>query len=318
MKRQLIIKIFSIIIIISSSSLRLISIAQANPNYSLSLEYGSRISEVEYYNPSLWSEIISNSSDPLDWFPGTSNQTGALSKNIILETGYNDLDTYSTFYQYFYDWLDISRTKLSQNGYGSSYVRGNYTSYYIVWEYVYQAWYFSDQSLDLGYDFEDNFFVFTHPSDLANIFRDYNNFSATVNNDTTMQSLNISLPTANGDDYLWHYALNGLIIANPMNSYLNALIEALECQNATVQGNSLIFNRKGIHDYIVDVTFNGQGLMDSFSVKTVGGVLIYKITSWYPKNAALITFSLIGVGLAGLLSWSIYQKRKKIRFFKEN
>ena len=54
-----------------------------------------------------------------------------------------------------------------------------------------------------------------------------------MNNDPTMQSMNISLPIANGDDYLWYYALNGLIMANPISSYLNGLMDALGCQNAT-------------------------------------------------------------------------------------
>ena len=67
------------------------------------------------------------------------------------------------------------------------------------------------------------------PTDLSNIFRYYNNFSTTVNNDPIMQSLNISLPIANGDDYLWYYTLKGLFIASPINSYLNALIDALDC-----------------------------------------------------------------------------------------
>ncbi len=306
------------VIIILSSSFVLFNSTYANPNYILSLEYGSRISEVNYYNPPLWNETISNSSDPSDWFQGTSNQTGTSSKNIILGSENRDLSTYAIFHQFFYDWLDIDRTALSQNGYGSSYVKGNYTTYYLVWYYDYQIWYFSNQSFESVWDFEDYFYIFRDPSDLIDIFSDYNNFSSTVNNDPNMQSLNVSLPITKGDDYLWHYALNGLIIASPINSYLNALIDGLGCQNATAQGNSLIFNRKGIQNYIVDATFNEQGLIDTFSVKTESDVLIYKITSWYPKYVALIPVSLIVVGLAGLLSWSIYQRRKKMRFFKEN
>jgi len=46
--------------------------------------------------------------------------------------------------------------------------------------------------------------------------------------------------------------------------------------------------------------------------------LIYKISSWYTKDAALVIYGIILGGLKGLLSWLIYQHRKRIQFFKNN
>ena len=287
-----------------------------NSEYYLSLELGSKYTEVTYYNPTLWSETISNNSNPSEWFLGTSNCTGASSKIMIRNTGINDMNTYGVFFQFFYKWIDVSVSGLRQNGYDSSYLNENYPYYYNVWEYEYQRYYFSDQAH--LYRDDDNFFIFRNPSNLSMIFKNYNNFSTTVNSDPTMQSLNISLPVVSGDDFLWHYLINELIIASPINSYLTDLIDSLECQNVTIYNNILLLERKGINSYIVQVEFNDHGLMDSLRIKNLEGDKLYELTSWYPKDVSITIFIFIGVGLILLIAWSLYLRRKKEKFYIEN
>jgi len=290
----------------------------ADSSYYNSLETGSQILEIKYINLPLWKETINYSSDPSDWFPGTSNQTGASSKKTFVGTDYNDLNTYGIFFQFFYTWFDINHITLSQNGYGPSYINENYTKYYHVWGYDYQTYYFSSQPLGQNLDYYDNFFTFRQPSDFSTVLDDYNNFTTIVNNDLAMQNLNFSLPTVTGDEFLWKYFLNGLVIAKPISNYLLELVDALDCQNATVQSETLIIYRKGIGNYRLEIKFNEQGFMDSLNIKTANNELIYNISSWYPKDVALIIGGIIIGGLIGLLSLSIYRKRKRLMFFKEH
>jgi len=207
---------------------------------------------------------------------------------------------------------------LSQNGYGSSYINENYIKYYHVWGYDYQTYYFSSQPLGQNLDYYDNFFTFRQPSDFSTAIDDYNNFTSVVNDDPVIQNLNFSLPTVSGDEFLWKYFLNGLIIAKPINNYLLELVDALDCQNVTVQSETLIIYRKGISNYRLEIRFNEQGFMDSLNIKTENNELIYNISSWYPKDVALIIGGIIIGGLIGLLSLSIYRKRKRLKFFKEH
>ncbi|MBA7630169.1 hypothetical protein ES703_37683 [subsurface metagenome] len=290
----------------------------ADSSYYLSLELGSRILEIKYINLPLWKETINYNSDPSDWFPGTSNQTGASSKNTFLSTDRNDSNTYGIFYQFFYAWFNINHSILSQNGYGPSYINENYTKHYYVWGYEYQTYYFSNQPLRQNWDYLDYFFTFRQPSDLSTALDDYNNFTTVVNNDPVIQNLSFSLPTVSGDEFLWKYFLKGLIIAKPINNYLLELVDALDCQNVTVQSETLIIYRKGIGNYRLEIRFNEQGFMDSLNIKTENNELIYNISSWYPKDVALIIGGIIIGGLIGLLSLSIYRKRKRLKFFKEH
>ena len=186
-----------------------------------------------------------------------------------------------------------------------------------MWGYDYQTYYFSSQPLGQNLDYYDNFFTFRQPSDFSTALDAYNNFTNVVNNDPVIQNLNYSLPTITGDEFLWNYFLNGLIIAKPINNYLLELVDALDCQNVTVQSETLIIYRKGIENYRLEIRFNEQGLMDSLNIKTANDELIYQISSWYPKDVASIIGGIIIGGLIGLLSLSIYRKRRRMKFFKE-
>ena len=306
------------IIIVFSLFSGIPELIHADSSYSLSFEPGSQILEIKYIDLPLWKETIDSSSDPSDWFPEASNQTGASKKNTFLSTDRNDLNTYGIFYQFFYKWFDINRSILSQNGYGPSYINGNYTKFYYVWGHEYITDYFTSQPLGQNLDNYEQFIMFRQPSDLSTALDDYNNFTTVVNNDPIIQNLSFSLPTVSGDEFLWKYFLNGLNVAKPINNYLLELVDALDCQNVTVQSETLIIYRKGISNYRLEIRFNEQGFMDSLNIKTANDELIYNISSWYPKDVALIIGGIIIAGLIGLLSLSIYRKRRRLKFFKEH
>ncbi|MBA7691369.1 hypothetical protein ES703_99912 [subsurface metagenome] len=61
-------------------------LVSSNSNYTLSLEKGSQIFEVVYYDEEAWKDIINVTSNPTDWFGGESDTIAAKSKITILET----------------------------------------------------------------------------------------------------------------------------------------------------------------------------------------------------------------------------------------
>ena len=292
----------------------------ANSDYSFCVVPGTQILEIDHCNLQLWKETINYTSSPLDWFPGNSNQTGAQSKKTVRSIiSFGQCGTLSLFLM-IYSAYDIDYFELSDNGYDSNYLRLNFDQlYYNFWAYALAIDYFMMPPLeDDSYESLEMYRILIHPSDFSRLIDDFINFSETVNNDPLMQSLNISIPEFDGDYFLQYLIFNELAIATPSNAYLNELIDALGCKNASVQENTLILNCKGISNYQLEIFYNEQGLMDTFIVKTEDGNLIYKITSWYPKYVVYMIFGIIIAGLIGLSGVFFYRSRKKVKFFKEN
>ena len=309
---------FLAVLFIVSLNFGIVKPIYANSNYHLSTKIGSQVHQIEYCNLQLWKETINDLSDPSDWFLGSSNQTGTQSNRIIKNIATGEAST-SALFRDIYNAFNIDFFILLDNGYGSSYLRSTYDYYYYSWNPYIDLTFFKNPPFEVsdnGLEFNPR--VLYHPENYSRIIANYNNFTAIVNNDPIMQSLNFSLPEFNGDDFLMYLILNELVIASPINSYLNELIYSLGCENTNVQGNSLILNRTGINDYRIKVTFNANGLIDNFTITTTIGTLIFKITSWYPADVVIYIFWSIIIGLVALIGIAFWRWRKRTIFFKEN
>ncbi|GAG90655.1 unnamed protein product, partial [marine sediment metagenome] len=119
-----------------------------------------------------------------------------------------------------------------------------------------------------------------------------------------------------GEEFLWQLILYGLVIANPFSSYLNQIITALDCSNASVQGNSLIFQRSGEEIFIVEITFNHLGIMDTILMKNTQNEVFYHITSSYPQVVVYVILGAICGGIVGLVVIHIYLKRRQKKEIK--
>ena len=306
----------SVIIFISLSGN--VKAVYANSNYQLLTKVGSQMHQIDYCNLQLWKETINTASDPSDWFPGSSNQTGTQSRRIIQWVGTGDSST-SPLFEDIYEAFNIDSSALDDNGYDSSYVMSTYKYDYFSWVPGIVLTYFKNPP----FEEDEKMIAFTpnvlyNTADYSRLITDYHNFTVIVNNDPVMQSLNFSLPEFNGDDFLIYLILNELVIASPINSYLNGLVNSLECEHTLVQGNSLILNRTGVNDYQIKVVFNTQGLIDNFRVTTANGALIFKITSWYPADVVIYIFWGIMIGLVALMGIAFWRWRKRAKFFREN
>ena len=286
----------------------------SNSNYTFSFEKGSQIYEVKYYDEEGWKDTIDASSNPTDWFGGDSDTIGAKSKTTVLGVGDGGSSTRSMFNWLFYRWFDINTSVFWQYGYDQSYFLNYYpTDYNNMWTPRLTSWSFRTEPFNNYSNYEEpsmSSFLFREPLEFQTILFDYNDFAAVVNNDTALQAINFSMPILSGDEFLWNFILDRDVMVTPINIYLTEVINALECENVTVQDNKIIFRRFGEKPYITEFTYNSQGLLDTVVVKNNDDSLIYKITS---SNLKFVVYIIIGISVGavvGLIGFSFYRKRR--------
>jgi hypothetical protein len=293
----------------------------SNSNYTLSLERGSQIFEVMYYDEEAWKDIVNATSDPTDWFGGESDTIGSKSKTTVLGVGYGGSTTSGVFIKLFFSWFDVSTSILEQYGYNQSYFSNHYPNQYNQWYPQLTSWPFGTEPFDNYSNYiihSISSFLFQEPLDFQSILYDYNDFAAVVNNDTALQATNFSMPILNGDDFLWNFILDRYVMVNPINNYLTEAINALECENVSVQENKITFMRFGEKTYIMEFAYNSRGSLDTVIVKNNDNNLIYKITS---TNLKFVVYIIIGISVSailGLIGFSFYRKRRLNFLLKSN
>jgi len=317
-KLKLTVLVFLGIFIINYELYPLVS---SNSNYTLSLEKGSQIFEVVYYDEETWKDTINITLNPTDWFGGESDTIGAKSKTTVLGVTYGGSGTYAPFIKLFFSWFNINTSILWQYGYGQYYFSSYYPNVYNYWNSKLTSWPFGTEPFD-NYSncriHDPSSFLFYEPLDFQSILYDYNDFAAVVNNDTALQAINISMPILSGDDFLWHFILDRFVMVNPINNYLTEVINALECENVRVHENKITFMRFGEKAYIMEFTYNSEGSLDIVIVKNSESNLIYKITS---TNLKFVVYIIIGISsgaILGLIGFSFYRKRRLTFLLKSN
>ncbi len=304
----------SLVIILFLLNIYLINFVKANSNYSTGLEIGTQISEVKYYDEESWNNTVNPSMNPSHWLGGDANIVGSKSKLTIVDWYSSDLITSVIFARFLYSNKTLSIFSIVRDyGYGEEYINENFTHYYFVWSYTFHYWSFTS----VGFDVQPNLYndvseILQDPQDFKEILDNYNDYAGIINNDTTLRSLNISFPILSGDDLIWRMIINSFRFAmgNPIKEYLTIYTDNMGCKNVTKRDNTLIFQRRGVKNYTVEVIYNFQGIIETFIVKNSEGILIYEITSFYPRTVLFIILGIIGICILGLVSISIIKKIK--------
>lgn len=319
--------VFSSLLILLMINLSTISSALPDSTYSLSVRSGAQVYEVKKYNEDLWKSTVNPITNPSNLFDGEANISGAKSKFIYQDSGGNDVNTYGIFYHFFFQWFNVPYDSLLKpNGYDLEYINGRYPYYYLIWDSNFGHWEFTTNSFKDYNNYTNmnpgpprkHVIILQQPSNFSGILLDYNDFATVVNNDTTIQASNYSLPLLNGEEFLWQLIINGLIIAAPFSSYLNQIISALDCSNASVQDSTLIFQRSGEEIFIVEITFNNLGIMDTILMKNTQNEVFYHITSSYSQNVVYIVLGVICGAILGLVGINVYLKRRQKKEIARN
>jgi hypothetical protein len=288
----------------------------ATTNFQITLVKGTEERTVTQYNDSSWKSTVGSSITPNDWFQGDTNITNAKSKNtllgwtpntwhlydglitLILPQSYNTLETYALL------------TFLNGLGYNETTINENYTASYDIFYGLRSVWNFTNSPFKEEPSYTDEIFVFKDPMDYKTMLEDYNDLAGVLNGDPVIQFSNYSFSNISADDFLWKYALKGFAIASPQSDYLAELVSQLECNNVTASGSTLTFERHGLTNYTVLISYGEKGTISSFTVKDLNGITIFQFTSsnteWIFYLILIIAIS-ISVALVILI---IVRKRK--------
>ncbi len=285
----------------------------ANPTYEIALTKGTEIFEVTKYDSDGWEDTVGNTTMPDVWFEGDSNKTGAQGKYTVKGWNYLNLKTYDIILQVMFTIEQIMAfMALSDLGYNETEINNNYTNSYWLWYGLGAEWDFTDSEFnETADDSNSKIIVLKNPEDYNKILDDYNELVDTIINDSIVPlPIKMQFSNITADELLWKLIFEGLATANPFNDYLNALINALNVQNATVSQNTIIIERFGVTNYTVEVSYGSKGTLSTFVVKDVSGQIIYQITS---SNTEWIFFTIlltIGISFAGIVSYLLFKKFK--------
>jgi len=290
----------------------LITIVHADTNYTIALEKGTQVLEVKQYDEQAWKNTVSLTLNPSDWFGGEADKVGAKSKLTTLSWGSEIVGPYQVFRRIVIPRDVLPIFSIVKNyGYNFTYIDNNYTHKYKVWPFEFTYWSFTTKEFNATPDvFYSHTYIFKNPQDFKTMLDDYNNYSGEINNDSILQSLGYSFPILSGDDLLWQLITSRFAIANPINDYLTAITDVLECKNVTIHNNTLILQRSGEKNYTKEITYNIQGTIEKFIVKNSEGYIIYEITSFYPKIIFYIILGIIAICILGLVIIVIIKKRR--------
>jgi len=289
----------------------------ASTTYEPALNKGTVAFRVIQYNEGKWEDTVESELEPDDFFGGDSDEIGARSKVTIKNVGSQDWDLEDALLFIFDvesyigdDELNETEMLLLLTFLSKDYVDEVYPEEHDVWEALSVKWDFETDEFDEAPD--DRAYIlpiFKDPKDYKDLLDDYNKWALSLN--TTMVYLGIKpFPIFDGDGLLWVLITSGIFtIARPFNSYLETLIDELDCDDAEIKENTLILERKGVEDYTVEVTFNEQGLQSNLLIKNDEGRVIYEIIQDNTDMIVLVVSGVIAASVAGLLIVLI--KRRK-------
>lgn len=285
----------------------------AATNYQITLAKGTEERTVTQYNDSSWKSTVGSSITPNDWFQGDTNITNAKSKYTLLGWTPNTWHLYdgliTLILPQFYNTLEIYTLLSFLN---ETTINANYTASYDILYGLRSVWNFTDSAFKEEPSYTDEIFIFKDPMDYKTMLDDYNDLAVVLNATHIPKNMfeNYTFSYISGDDFLWQYALNGFAIAAPQSDYLSEVVSQLGCENATVSGSTLTFERHGLTNYTVLISYGEKGMISSFTVKDLNGITIFQFTSsntdWIFYLILIIAISISVV----LVIFIIVRKRK--------
>ena len=293
----------------------------ADTSYEVALNKGTEIFMVNKYNERKWEEIIDNNLKPDDWFEGDSDEIGAKSKITIRNVDEYEWDMFEVLMVMFDvmnsipDDLPINNNTLILMAFLSEdFIDDLYSDKYQVWEALTVKWSYEIDEFNEEPDDTKNIIpIFKDPKDFKELLENYNEWATMIN--FTMLSLGlVPYQILDGDDFLWQLIRREIFtIARPFDTYLRAVINELDCKDVEVKEDTLIINKEGEKDYIVEIKFNDQGIRSSFIIKNADDRVIYEIINDTTENIILIA---TGIALVTTIAGIVYIAKRKRKLNK--
>jgi hypothetical protein len=287
----------------------------ATPNYQLTLTKSTEEYTVVKYDATAWKAAVSPSSSPKQFFQGDSNVTGAKSKQTVkgwVDTTFTTYQAMLSLYFSLSEYLVWQAYNISAAGFNETTINEKYPNEYDVWSGISAEWYFTRGAYP---ETPNNTVVpivmMKNPSDYKSILDDCNAIVDEILNDTSLGPIRFSFtPNITADQFAWQLVTYGFGVLSPRDTYLETMVTDLGCVNTTASGSTLIFNKTGVTDYSIEVSYGSSGILSAFVVKNASGDIIYQITSsnsdWLFYT---LLFSFIGVVVIAIV-FLIVRKRK--------
>jgi hypothetical protein len=199
---------------------------------------------------------------------------------------------------------------MASQGYNETTINANYTSDYVLWYGLRAVWNYTTNDYEENPSNNDGIIILQDPLEFKTMLDDYNLLKAELNGNIAIQMSGYSFPNISADDFLWQLVLSGLAIAEPQNSYIDSLVSELGCENASVNGSKLIFERYGLANYTVEISYGEKGMMSSFTVKDVDGNVIYQITSSNTEWLFYLILIIVAVCSVAIIAFVIIRNKK--------
>ena len=288
------------------------SAVSASQIYQLTLTKSTDEYTINQYNDVSWKATVNHSSNPTEWFEGEANVTEAKSKQTIkgwVDKTYTTYDALLLLYFSIFEYLNWSKYQVNTIAAGAA-INANYTNTYDAWYGESAEWWFTDGEFEetpntVINEIVSPIIIMKDPSDYKSILDDCNAIST-----NPAIEINIKFPNKTADEFLWQLVFYGFAVAQPVADYLDEVVSELACVNTTASGSTLIFEKTGVTDYTVEISYGSKGTLSTFVVKDVLGDVIYEITS---SNADWIFFTILISVIAcsvAIITYVVIRNRK--------
>ena len=292
----------------------------ASTTYQLGLRKSTDEYTVITYDDDGWKATINPASNPKEYFEGDANVTGAKSKQTIkgwVDQTYTTYDALLSLYFAIFEYItwNTFQGNLTAAGYNETTINANYTNTYNAWYGVSAEWWFTDGEFEEKPDNNaSRIIIMKDPSDFKAILDNSNAIIEAILNDSDIHwSIKLYFSNKTADEFLWQLALNGLAIAEPHGNYLESLVSELGCESTSASGSTLIFERYGLTNYTVEISYGDKGTMSSFTVKDIDGDIIYQITSSNSEWLFYLILIIVSAGSVVLIVYAVIINRKRKR-----
>jgi hypothetical protein len=292
----------------------------ASTTYQPTLEKGTEQYSVSIYNATAWKATVNSSGSPSEWFEGNSNVTDAQSKVTLQGWDYITWHTYDAFTSIFLpeffslgEIIFLLNNILKPINYNETTINANYTGDFHLWYGLQSVWNFTTGEFQEEPSYSKGILVLENPQDYKSILDNYNGLAMELNANPAIIFAGYNFPTLNADEFLWQLVLNGLAVAKPQSGYLTSIVSELGCENATASGSNLTIERHGETNYTVIISYGEEGTMSSFTVKDVGGNVIFNITSTNSEWVFFLMLIIIIAATIGIFAIAgiLYKKGKE-------
>ncbi|TXT63341.1 MAG: hypothetical protein BAJALOKI3v1_390035 [Promethearchaeota archaeon] len=281
-------------------------------SYSVSLQKGGYYQKIDVYEKDIWNNTISSINGPEYYFEGDSNITGSESKGIIRSWYQDTVNTSDLFFNLLFPQEQLLNITFSP--FNKTYIDENYNTTYKINLVLISKWGFNSSALPENATEPNNLiYVLRDPIGFKTLLDDYN---AYVSNVSTYPF--IDLVAFNIEDFLFNLLITQMSVGAPIESYLSEMVDDLNNENVTSEGNTLALQLRGETNYSVQISFGSTGFPSSITFLDSENNVFYKIITYDTEWTVWLIIGIVGASIITVVIYAFYRRRKRMKRFEES